>query len=51
MTGNGLPVVLRHGHGDDLVRSTQETGKGSSHLSGFPVEFGIGQGLPSMRNL
>ena len=51
MAGNDLPVVLRHGHGHDLIRAREEAGQGGGHLLGFRVELRESQGLPGMWNL
>ena len=49
--GHDLPVVLRHGHGHDLVRAREEGRKGRGHVFGSRVELSEGQGLPGVRNL
>jgi hypothetical protein len=46
-----LPVVLRHGHGNDLIGSREIARKGRGHVFRPCVELGEGQGLSGVRNL
>src|SRR4051794_28409895 len=51
VTGDDLPVVLRHRHGHDLVRAVEEGRKGRGHGFRPHVELGKGQRFPGVRNL
>ena len=51
VSGHDLPVVLRHGHGHDLVRAGEEGSKGRGHVLRARVELGEGQGLSGVGNL
>ena len=51
VSGHDLPVVLRHGHGHDLVRAREEGRKGRGHVFGSRVELSEGQGFPGVGNL
>ena len=49
--GHDLPVVLRHGHADDLVRAGEKGRQRRSHGLGARVELGEGQGFPGVGDL
>ena len=49
--GHDLPVVLRHGHGHDLVGTCEEGRKGCGHALRSRVEFSEGQGFSGVGNL
>ena len=51
VSGHDLPVVLRHGHGHDLVRACEEGRKGRGHAFRSRVELSEGQGLSGVGNL
>jgi len=51
MRGYDLPVVLRHGYGNDLVGTAEKGKKGSGHIIRSRVELSEGQGLSGVRNL
>ena len=51
MSGNDLPIVLRHRHRNDLIRSGEEGSNGCGNPLRPRVEFGEGQRLAGMRNL
>ena len=51
MRGDDLPVVLRHGHGNDLIGTGEEGRKGRGHVFRSRVELSEGQGLSGVRNL
>ena len=49
--GHDLPIVLRHGHGHDLVGSCEEGRKGRGHALCSRVEFSEAQGFSGVGNL
>ena len=49
--GDDLPVVLRHGHGHDLVGASEEWRKGRGYFFRSRVEFSEGQGFSGVGNL
>ena len=51
MRGHDLPVVLRHGNGNDLVGTAEKGKKRSGHIFRSRVELSEGQGLSGVRNL
>jgi hypothetical protein len=51
MRGHDLPVVLRHGHGNDLIGSREIGRKGRGHVFRPCVELSEGQGLSGVLNL
>ena len=51
MTRHDLPVVLRHGNGNDLVGTAKKGKNGGSHSFRSRVELREGQGLSGVRDL
>ena len=51
MRGHDLPVILRHGNGNDLVGTADKGKKGSGHIFRSRVELSEGQRLSGVRNL
>ena len=51
VSGDDLPVVLRHSHGHHLIGARKEGRKCRGHALRLRVEFGVGQKLPSVRNV
>jgi hypothetical protein len=49
--GDDLPIVLRHGHGHDLVGSCEEGRKGRGHALCSRIELSEGQGFAGVGNL
>ena len=49
--GNDLPIVLRHRHGHDLIRSGEEASNGRGNRLCPRVELGEGQRLAGVRDL
>ena len=51
MRGHDLPIVLRHGHGNDLIGSREIARKGRRDVFRPCVELSEGNGLSGVRNL